>query len=336
MKLGIKKDFCVWLVSPNDGTVKKVRFTSRRAIIAMSVLAIITISVLYMASDYTRVQMLRAKHFFTLQSVTTERDELLEDKESLESQVEGLEGENQRVLTYERSVRDRIGELSSILKSAESFGVIDKNQLEKLELDSGNPDDGMGGGNIDCGVGSKDRCSPSAVGQWDDESRRAMFSMKRYREKSANLIDVLDEHIEAVNRVPFMVPVLGHISSGFGSRRSPFTGRRELHKGIDFSLPTGSEILVTADGVVKDIKRNRGYGLMIDIQHSDRVITRYGHLSKVLVTRGQKVCQGQLIGLVGSTGRSTGPHLHYEVQVDGRARNPMKLFELGKVLHNIL
>lgn len=115
----------------------------------------------------------------------------------------------------------------------------------------------------------------------------------------------------------------GYISSGYGMRVHPVLGRRSRHKGIDLAAPTGTPVYATADGSITRSDRSRSYGLVIYIDHGAKLETRYAHLSKLLVAEGEAVRKGDLIGYVGSTGRSTGPHLHYEVRVDGVAVNPI-------------
>ena len=104
---------------------------------------------------------------------------------------------------------------------------------------------------------------------------------------------------------------------------SPFTRRRSFHKGVDLQAPIGARVNSAADGVVVAAGRNGAYGLSVDVFHGSGILTRYSHLSDIHIARGDKVCQGQTIGLVGSTGRSTGPHLHFEIQVNGRAVDPV-------------
>lgn len=113
------------------------------------------------------------------------------------------------------------------------------------------------------------------------------------------------------------------MSSGYGMRMHPVLGRRKGHKGIDLAAPRGTPVYATADGVVTKAKWFSSYGLYISIDHSADLETRYAHLSKLAVDAGEFVKKGDLIGYVGSTGRSTGPHLHYEVRIDGVAVDPM-------------
>ena len=125
--------------------------------------------------------------------------------------------------------------------------------------------------------------------------------------------------------VPADKPIkTGAFTSGYGTRSDPFRGSAAMHSGIDLAGPVGTPIYATADGVVSEAGWNSGgYGNLIKIDHGRGIETRYAHLSKVNVRAGEKVKRGDLIGKMGSTGRSTGSHLHYEVRIDGRAVNPV-------------
>lgn len=122
----------------------------------------------------------------------------------------------------------------------------------------------------------------------------------------------------------------GWLSSYFGKRTDPFNGRQEMHKGIDFAGQMGSDVLATAAGVVTWAGKRYGYGQLVEINHGNGISTRYGHCEKILVKVGQKVKQGERIGLMGSSGRSTGPHVHYEVLKDGRQINPAQYVRVGR------
>lgn len=123
---------------------------------------------------------------------------------------------------------------------------------------------------------------------------------------------------DAVHTVPSIWPAAGYVSSPYGLR---FDGT-EFHQGIDIAAEMGTPIVATADGVVTAAGWNGGYGNMVDVDHGGGIVTRYGHASALAVTVGQQVRRGEVIAYVGSTGHSTGPHVHYEVRVDGQPVNP--------------
>jgi murein DD-endopeptidase MepM/ murein hydrolase activator NlpD len=124
---------------------------------------------------------------------------------------------------------------------------------------------------------------------------------------------------------PSIWPVPGWLSSPYGNRRDPFTGGSDFHPGLDISADYGQPVHATADGTIISASRNGSYGNLVVIDHGYGITTRYGHLSRFAVSDGQQIHRGDVIGYVGSTGRSTSSHLHYEVLVNGQLTNPMKL-----------
>lgn len=138
---------------------------------------------------------------------------------------------------------------------------------------------------------------------------------------------------ETAIAVPSRQPVENvALSSSFGVRSDPFRGTAAMHAGVDIPGPVGTPVYATADGVVGRAERAGGYGNLVELEHGKGLQTRYGHLSKLLVEPNTRVTRGQLIGLMGSTGRSTGSHLHYEVRIDGRAVNPMPFLQNGDAM----
>ena len=140
----------------------------------------------------------------------------------------------------------------------------------------------------------------------------------------SQLNDFLKEQKSILACTPSIRPTDGWFSSGFGYRASPFTNRREFHKGIDIATKIGTPIIAPADGLVVSVAREGGLGNMVAINHGYNLKTRYGHLSKFRIKKGQHVKRGQIIGEVGNTGRSTGAHLHYEVLLNGVPVNPLR------------
>jgi murein DD-endopeptidase MepM/ murein hydrolase activator NlpD len=148
----------------------------------------------------------------------------------------------------------------------------------------------------------------------------------------------VDRLTRTMAAVPVRKPIEGEIdlSSGFGVRTDPFLGKPAMHSGLDFRSETGDPVRATANGTVESAGWSGGYGNMIEIDHGNGFATRYGHLSKIEVKVGQQIKIGQVIGRVGSTGRSTGPHLHYETRIDGDAVDPQKFLRAGLRLGNAL
>jgi murein DD-endopeptidase MepM/ murein hydrolase activator NlpD len=122
---------------------------------------------------------------------------------------------------------------------------------------------------------------------------------------------------------PTIVPTAGVLTAGFGSRPDPFTNHLEFHTGIDISTPAGNRVVAPASGTIVRVGWDKGYGRFVEIAHGYGVTTLFGHLQTARVAEGQRVRRGDLVALVGSTGRSTGPHLHYEVHADGKPVNPL-------------
>lgn len=154
-------------------------------------------------------------------------------------------------------------------------------------------------------------------------------------ERQLYRINVTRAQVERLNRtlalVPYRKPVIGEVefTSGFGVRSDPFLGRPAMHTGLDFRAASGDPVRATANGKVVSSGWAGGYGRMVEIDHGNGLSTRYGHLSEIGVKVGDQIKIGQVIGAVGSTGRSTGPHLHYETRIDGDAVDPQKFLRAG-------
>lgn len=167
--------------------------------------------------------------------------------------------------------------------------------------------------------GSVDTAAPAASAQADATFANLMMSWKRMDSGSSAPVMA-----RSAVFVPSGRPVEKlELTSNFGVRSDPFNGHARMHKGIDIPGPVGTPIYATADGIVSRAERASGYGNLVEISHGNDMSTRYGHLSKLIAQPNQRVRRGQLIGLMGSTGRSTGSHLHYEVRIAGVAVNPL-------------
>jgi hypothetical protein len=206
--------------------------------------------------------------------------------------------------SYEDSMESRVRRMR---------GVISDLGLDLAQLDAATPRAPMGG--------------PFVPVKLSGDS--SAFDRQLYR------INVTRSQVDRLTRtlalVPYRKPVIGEVefTSGFGVRSDPFLGRPAMHTGLDFRAQTGDPVRATANGKVINSGWSGGYGRMVEIDHGNGLSTRYGHLSQIDVKVGDVVRIGQVIGEVGSTGRSTGPHLHYETRIDGEAVDPQKFLRAG-------
>jgi len=159
--------------------------------------------------------------------------------------------------------------------------------------------------------------SSEADGSMDPRFERLGLSMAR--------MDALERGLDGIPQ--FMPADIESMSSGFGYRRDPFTGRSAMHSGLDFAAPYGAPIHAAAAGTVSFVGSKSGYGRVVEIRHGNGLMTRYAHMSRWQAKKGDKVAAGDVIGKIGSTGRSTGPHLHFEVRMNDRAVNPRQFLE---------
>ena len=175
------------------------------------------------------------------------------------------------------------------------------------------------GDSVEAGVGG-----PTAV------EEASASDLPKIQERAAKLVGALsaveqklDQRVHWISSTPAIAPVKGIFTSGFGTRSDPLTHGRGIHQGVDIAAAPGQPVRASADGIVMAASEQGGLGKAIFLAHGYGLSTRYGHLSAVSVRPGQKVKRGDVIGRVGSTGRSTGYHLHYEVRIDGEPVNPL-------------
>jgi len=168
-----------------------------------------------------------------------------------------------------------------------------------------------------------------------EELQATLSDLDQLTDERTDLLTVMESRLfdQKIRKmmVPTQQPVqAGHLGSSFGWRIDPFTGRSALHTGLDFQAEPGTPILAAAGGVVVAQEMHPAYGNMVEIDHGNHLITRYAHASKFWVKKGDLVKRGQKIADVGSTGRSTGPHLHFEVMVQGVPQDPQKFLAAGR------
>ncbi len=289
---GRRRDLTVIFAGPGGTTARKYLFSSQLMII-------LGIILLVLVSSFA----LSALHYYYMWNKTSEHTRLKEEADQLRR-------ENETFRLTANQLTEKISALEVTSK--------------KLTIVSGLDQKGLGGVG---GPASNDLPGFSL-------SNRDLFRyFKSLGRKSISLeteLSRLREHYTTQSilwaATPTIIPVHGYPSATFGYRRDPFNGKRDFHPGVDISAPWGNKVIAPADGLVLSAGRWLGYGKLIILRHKFGITTRYGHLGRIAVKAGQEVQKGDIIGYVGSTGRATGPHLHYEVRLNNRPLNPLRFF----------
>ncbi len=239
-----------------------------------------------------------------------------------QAELERLRGENQQLQEkYDQlrwnlaEVNERYGEL--VQKEIKIRTIFDLPEIDEEErmLGIGGP---LSQNVTEASEFGKDAMATEA--EVDRILRLSRFELEKYGEVEQSLLKVKDR----LDHTPSIWPTKGWVSRGFGMKFDPFTGYKQMHRGMDIASRTGTPIIATADGKVVTTSTDSGMGKYIVIDHGYGFRTRYGHLSQFKVKNGQKVKRGDVVALMGSTGYSTGPHLHYEIIRNGKFHNPTK------------
>jgi murein DD-endopeptidase MepM/ murein hydrolase activator NlpD len=239
-----------------------------------------------------------------------------------QQEIERLRAENDRLMDRYEKMRINIAEIESRYQD-----LVDKEQTIRVAFDlpqipSEERQLGVGGpiSPAFARMSDNERIAYKTEQEVDRLLILSSFELEKYHEVEDALQDVKGR----LSHTPTIWPTKGWLSRGFGMKHDPFTGYRQMHRGIDIANHKGTPVIATADGKVKAITSTSGLGKMVSLDHGYGLTTLYGHLSEIKVKRGQHVKRGDVIALMGSTGWSTGPHLHYEVRMNGRPVNPAK------------
>ena len=251
--------------------------------------------------DYIQVR----KKAFELNRLRQEAQTQKSQIQFFSARIEDLEKQLSKLKDFDKKIRiianlERAGETTPIMGMG---GPSPSDIREKLK--GGNGEDGL-------------------VQQMRTDVERLQSEAVSREESLSELEKLLQNKKEMLAHTPSIWPVMGWVTSSFGFRTNPFTGLTQMHEGMDISNRVGSLVIAPASGIVSDTGNDYAHGKFVVISHGFGITTRYNHLSQVLVRAGQKVNRSDKIAEVGNTGQSTGPHLHYEVRVNGIPINPMR------------
>jgi murein DD-endopeptidase MepM/ murein hydrolase activator NlpD len=298
-----KKSFTLMVIPDHDAPVK--RYTIQRSFLMQVGMGLMLVVGLAAGASV---------HYFQVAADASENRILREENLTLRSQL--------------KSVRERIEHIGSTLDRVERFDqklraiTLLSDPQRNLALGPTEPEAGTTAPATDTQFTQlTTTVSPNALlGRLDKLSAEATRQEQSLQELQAYFQD----QKSMLASTPSVWPARGWVTSDFGQRLDPYTADRVMHAGLDIAAPHGKEVYSPSDGTVVFAGLEGGYGNVLVIDHGYGIKTRYGHLSKMLVKAGDRVKRGALIAAVGNTGRSTGPHLHYEVRVNGIPQNPRK------------
>ncbi|MCP3871691.1 MAG: peptidoglycan DD-metalloendopeptidase family protein [Desulfobacteraceae bacterium] len=305
----MRKRIKIWF---HSGTTSDIReFSIHKA--ALGVIMLIVFFVFAGASfigyDYFQLKNISFNNNFLNQTITTQKNEIKGQRAQIQSfagEIEVLKKQVDNLLKFE----DKVRLIADIKQTSNSSGLIGIGAIPEDELDQEIP---------------LEQKHNNLMREMHEQVNQTNLAAKKQALDFENLIKLLEKKRNLLASTPSIKPIAGGwITSPFGYRKSPFTGRREFHSGLDISNRIGTEIIATANGRISYAARKMYIGNLVIIDHGHGRITKFGHLKKVLVKPGQEVKRGDVIALLGNTGRSTGPHVHYEVRINGTPVNPLK------------
>lgn len=289
-----KRFYILFVARGDDGTLRKISIPVHYLYVFAIGAAIGFLSLTGIASSYTRM-LLKVSQFNQLR---TEKDQL----KSSYSRLEQVAKERDVQVASLGSIASEVSALYG-LKSEPTVGTGSSDQIHDADITSS--------------LDQLHALRTSAL------TGATMVGLTMGLTRNATTADWI-----RANSAPNVWPVEGQVTGSFGERIDPFNGEGAFHSGVDIGSTYGKQIIAPADGVVLATETLGGYGKIIMMDHGSGISTRYGHLSGFAVTAGQRVQRGDVIGYVGESGRSTGPHLHYEVRINGTPVNPYKYLRM--------
>jgi murein DD-endopeptidase MepM/ murein hydrolase activator NlpD len=295
------------IVVPADATAQVKRFTLRRRWVLQSVVAL---------SAVVLIAVTAGAHYFSVVGEAKENPALRDENLRLKAELASI---HER-LTHVDATLDRVERFDQKLRAITLLSDPQRNlAMGPTENDPSVTNSGVGGDNQF--VRSKEPINPA---QLSSKLDKVSAEATRQEQSLQELQAYFQDQKSLLASTPSVWPVRGWVTSDFGTRLDPYTSERVMHAGLDIAGPHGKEVISPSDGTVVFAGLEGGYGNVLVIDHGYGIKTRYGHLASIRVKAGQKVKRGETIAALGNTGRSTGPHLHYEVRVNGIAQNPRK------------
>lgn len=302
------KHFSLLVLSHNGSSIKHITVSRFSLIVVFLLVLGLASAAGYVIRDYDRLKRASLDAASQQDEIAAQRTEIASQRRQIQTfaaDINTLKGQ----LTALQSFENKIRIIANLEEKKESEGLFGMGGALPEDLDPRLP---------------LERKHNGLLRQMHAHVDHLGYATGQQGESFESLLGKLEEQVNLLACTPAIRPCKGWLTSRFGYRKSPITGRREFHKGHDIATRKGTPILVSADGVVKFTGSKGLLGKVIVIDHGYGMITRYAHVHKILKKVGQKVERGETIATVGNTGRSTGPHLHYEVHLNGVPVNPAR------------
>jgi murein DD-endopeptidase MepM/ murein hydrolase activator NlpD len=304
----MKKSIKIWFHSGATSDIREI--TIHKAVLGITFIIFIAVitGASYIGYDYYHLKNISFNNTLLKQAVNKQQSEITSQRSQIQSfagKIESLKNKVGNLSKFE----DKVRLIADIKQTSGSSGLIGIGGIPENELD------------LDIPLEEKQN---TLIREMHEQVEQIDHASKNQALDFTNLIEKLEQKRNLLASTPSIRPVDGWITSKFGYRTSPFTGRKEFHAGLDIANKKGTKLIATANGTISYAAKKMYIGNLIKIDHGFGRVTKYGHLKKILVKRGQKVKRGDVIGLLGNSGRSTGPHVHYEVRINGTPVNPLK------------
>ncbi len=296
-----KEYFNILIFGHKTSKTRHLRINKKTVKISFYLLGFILLSTTFFFCDYIQVK----KKAFELNRLRQETQNQRSQIQFFSARIEDLEKQLSRLKELDRKIR--------------IIANLEKGQETVASMGMGGPSPSDIRDKL-----MKEKDEAGLIQQMRSDVERLQSEAMSREDSLSELERLLQMKREMLAHTPSIWPVHGWVTSGFGYRTNPFTGLTQLHEGLDIANRVGTPVLAPANGVVSDIGNDNVNGKIVVLFHGYGITTRYAHLNKVLVRVGQRVKRGDKIAEVGMTGKTTGPHLHYEVRVNGIAANPMR------------
>ena len=306
----IRKDYSFLVFNHIGSPIKRLSVSNKLLAVSGGIVAAVFIVFILLGVDYYSIRKSAGKASALEKRIFQQKDVIDHQREQIQSFAANI-----------NELKSRLTELNDFERKIRIIANLENSENESEGVF------GIGGSmpeDLDPTIEMKERQS-ALLQEMHEQVRDLDLAAVSQHERFETLYEHLEEQRNILACTPTIRPVDGgYVSSSFGYRTSPFTGRKEFHKGLDISIKQGTPIIATADGVVSFAGTKGLLGNTIIIDHGYGMITRFGHAQKLLKKRGETVKRGEVIAYVGNTGRSTGPHVHYEVQLNGVQVNPKR------------